>query len=100
MGASGLVTWRDFGPFLRRLRVQLGMTQEQLAANLSCNRIHVYRLECGHRHPSRVLLRLIAQTCAFDATAANTLKVFEFMAEHHCDEVEAELASLLTSTVH
>jgi transcriptional regulator with XRE-family HTH domain len=67
-----------------------GLSQERLALQLGCHRIHVYRLEHGSRHPSRVLLRALRHTPLLNLAAADYdwLGHFELLLEYHCDAIE------------
>jgi transcriptional regulator with XRE-family HTH domain len=84
------VTWEDFGPFLRRLRVLHGLSQARLAQHLGCHRIHIYRLEHGSRHPSKVLLRALRHTPTLTPTSADCERLghFELLLEYRCAAVE------------
>jgi DNA-binding XRE family transcriptional regulator len=46
---------RDFASCLRMARKQEHLSQEDLADRIGCSRIHLSRLENGHRFPSRIL---------------------------------------------
>lgn len=51
-----------FGPVLRKLRIEAGLTQEELAARLDYNSSgYVSRLEIGEKKPSVELLFAIAK---------------------------------------
>lgn len=83
------VSWRDFGPFLKRLRMRRGISQETLAERLACHRTHIWRLEHGRHHPSRMFLRsleLICEPLTEEETAA--LRVFDQLHEYRMDEAE------------
>jgi transcriptional regulator with XRE-family HTH domain len=84
------VTWEDFGPCLRQLRTRHGLSQERLALQLGCHRIHIYRLEHGARHPSRVLLRALRHTPLLMLTSADCERLgqFELLLEYHCGAIE------------
>ena len=92
MRPTARVTWRDFGPFIRHVRESQGISQEQLGQRLGCGRIHVYRLEHGHRHPSRVLLRLLRQLYIFQPPDAELLDAFELLLESNCDAIDTDVA--------
>ncbi|HEX8731158.1 MAG TPA: helix-turn-helix transcriptional regulator [Ktedonobacterales bacterium] len=82
------VTWRDFGPFLQRVRRRRGISQETLATSLACHRTYIWRLEHGRNHPSRMFLRGLALTYALSAEEAAALAVFAQLREYRLDETE------------
>lgn len=92
MRPTARVTWRDFGPFIRHVRESQGISQEQLGQRLGCGRIHVYRLEHGHRHPSKVLLHLLRQLYNFQSPDSELLDAFELLLECDCDAIETDVA--------
>ena len=54
---------RPFGQVLRKLRVEAGLTQEELAARLDYNSSgYISRLELGEKKPSVELLFAIAKS--------------------------------------
>ncbi len=86
--ATTLVSWRDFGPFLQRVRRRRGVSQEKLAASLGCHRTYIWRLEHGRNHPSRIFLHNLALTYALSAEEAAMLAVFAQLREYGIDEAE------------
>jgi transcriptional regulator with XRE-family HTH domain len=83
-----LVSWRDFGPILQRMRRRRGISQEALAASLACHRTYIWRLEHGRNHPSRIFLHSLALTYALSAEEAAALAVFAQLREYRLDETE------------
>jgi transcriptional regulator with XRE-family HTH domain len=80
------ITRKDFGPFLRRLRTRQGLSQEKLAEIMGCNRIHIWRLEHGERHPSRVFLKSLSNLGLIrDAADQQLLRALEQVIEYHWD---------------
>lgn len=71
-----VVTWSDFGPFLKRLRMRRGISQQRLAAQLGCDRTYIWRLEHGRNHPSRIFLRSLGQTYALAIEEAAAVASF------------------------
>ena len=79
-------TWQDFGDLLRRTRTRRGISQEKLAEQLCCDRVYVWRLEKGARHPSRRFLRLLALSLGpFTLAEQEAFAAFEQMAARHWD---------------
>jgi predicted ATPase/transcriptional regulator with XRE-family HTH domain len=50
-----------FGEWLKLRRLELDLTQEQLAGRAICSVFTIRKMESGERHPSRQLARLLAQ---------------------------------------
>ena len=80
------ILWSDFGPFLKRLRVRLGISQERLAAQLGCDRTYIWRLEHGRNHPSRIFLHDLEQTIVLTAQEAAALERFVSMRAYSTGE--------------
>jgi transcriptional regulator with XRE-family HTH domain len=84
-----IVSWRDFGPFLQRLRRRRGISQETLAERLACHRTHIWRLEHGRHHPSRMFLRSLKLVCEpLTGEETTALRVFDQLREYRMDEAE------------
>ncbi len=83
----GRVTWMDFGRLLRQMRERAGLSQERLASLVGCDRTHIWRLEHGKRHPSRVLLRALARLMDPTPAERRMLVAFDQMLEHHDEEL-------------
>jgi transcriptional regulator with XRE-family HTH domain len=84
---SATISWRDFGPFLQRLRRRRGISQETLAERLACHRTHIWRLEHGRHHPSRMFLRSLELVCKpLTVEEAASLRVFDQLREYQMDE--------------
>lgn len=63
------ISWNSFGEWLCETRIQMKLSQTALANLLGCSRIHIWRLEKGERHPSKIFLRSLAyymQLVGFD----------------------------------
>ncbi len=75
-------TWRDFGPFLQRVRRRRGISQETLADSLGCHRTHIWRLEHGRNRPSRIFLHSLGLTCALTMEEVERLAAFEQLREY------------------
>jgi transcriptional regulator with XRE-family HTH domain len=73
------VTWEDFGAFLRHVRRRQGVSQDRLAAGLGCHRTYIWRLESGHRRPSRFFLRLLMRTYPLTTGEQRLLMEFEHL---------------------
>lgn len=84
------VSWSDFGPFLKRLRMRRGISQQRLAAQLDCDRTYIWRLEHGRNHPSRIFLRSLGQTCALAVEEAAALASFVSLRVYPLDELLAD----------
>lgn len=85
MVPSDEVSWRDFGPFLQRLRRRRGISQETLAERLACHRTHIWRLEHGRHHPSRMFLRALELTCTPTPEETAVLAIFASLCEYHLE---------------
>ncbi len=81
------ISWRDFGPFLQRLRRRRGLSQETLANRLGCHRTYVWRLEHGRNHPSRLLLHSLGLAYTLTAEEVALLSVFKRLREYQMDEL-------------
>lgn len=94
MSSTTRITWDDFGPFLRRIRKNHCISQEHLARHLGCHRVHIYRLEHGSRHPSKVLLRLLRHVPPLALTLADSqqLDLFELLLEYRCSALDVGTA--------
>jgi transcriptional regulator with XRE-family HTH domain len=90
------VTWEDFGPFLRRIREHQGVSQERLARHLGCHRVHIYRLEHGRRHPSKLLLRSLRHMPTLELSLEETdyLGLFELLLEYRCSALDIGAAPM------
>ena len=64
-----------FGPLLRKLRIEAGFSQEQLAAMCGMDRSAISLLERQKNHPSLASLVLISE--AFGMTAAELIRQIE-----------------------
>lgn len=65
-----------FGPVLRRLRQEKGLSQEELAERMGmASHAHLSRLESGHKQPSVEMLFRLAD--AFGLMAWEILKAME-----------------------
>lgn len=84
------VSWRDFGPFLKRLRLRRGISQETLAERLACHRTYIWRLEHGRHHPSRIFLRSLELACDLTPEEGATLRVFDQLHEYAIDALRRE----------
>jgi transcriptional regulator with XRE-family HTH domain len=85
------ITWKHFGPWLRRVRTRQGLSQERLAHLLDYDRIYLWRLEKGERlHPSRKFLTQLRRTLTLAPTDARILDQFIQMADSHCDHTEVD----------
>lgn len=82
-----MVSWKDFGPFLQRLRRRRGLSQERLAEALGCHRTYIWRLEHGQNHPSRIFLHNLRVSFALAAEEAARLASFGQLREFGSDEL-------------
>lgn len=80
--------WRDFGPFLQRVRRRRGISQATLAAHIGCGRTYIWRLEKGRNRPSRMLLNSLALAYPLTAEETVLLCVFRQMQAYGMDELE------------
>lgn len=64
-----------FGPILRKLRNDKGLSQHDLAAKLEISRSHIGRLETGEKQPSLAMLFRLA--AALDVPAATIIAAME-----------------------
>lgn len=88
--AVSSLSWRDFGPFLQRLRRRRSISQEALAERLACHRTHIWRLEHGRHHPSRIFLRSLELACTLTPEETAALRVFDQLHEYQMDELLRE----------
>ena len=79
------VSMSEFGPFLHSIRIRTGLSQERLADLLGCTRIHLWRLEHGHRRPGKQFLRLLPHACALLPHEHAKLKIFEELVVYHAE---------------
>jgi|YelNatPaOPRAMG01_1025707.scaffolds.fasta_scaffold397901_2 transcriptional regulator with XRE-family HTH domain len=82
------ITWQDFGGFLQGVRRQRGLSQATLAAVMEYDRIHIWRLEHGQRHPSRQFLHLLMDAITLTPAEMKQLAAFKQMLEYHCEVIE------------
>ncbi|MFI5277374.1 MAG: helix-turn-helix domain-containing protein [Ktedonobacterales bacterium] len=80
------ISWSDFGPFLKRLRMRRGLSQERLAERLGCDRTYIWRLEHSRNHPSRIFLHDLEQTIVLTAQEAAALARFMSLRAYSTDE--------------
>ena len=86
---SAPISWRDFGPFLQRLRRRRGISQETLAERLACHRTHIWRLEHGRHHPSRIFLHSLEKDCEpLTEEEKAALQVFDQLHDYRMEEGE------------
>jgi transcriptional regulator with XRE-family HTH domain len=52
---------KDFGERLKQRRIEYGLTQEELARRVTCNRTMILYIECGDKTPSLALTRRLAK---------------------------------------
>ena len=64
---------RSFGAEVRQRRQQLGLTREQLAHQVSCAAVTIYKIETNERRPSLQLARLLARALGWSASEAEAL---------------------------
>ncbi len=83
-------TRQNFGVFLQQVRRRRGVSQERLAELMDYNRIHIWRLEHGKRHPSKQFLRLLADTLTLTPAEAEQLTMFRQMILYRCEANESE----------
>lgn len=82
-----IATWKDFGPLLRSIRKARELSQDRLADALGCNRTHIWRLEHGQAHPSRMFLRSLELLWVLTPDETRALGVFKTLREYHLDSV-------------
>lgn len=85
MGKS--TTWQDFAAYIRCIREQRGLTQKQLAEQIGCSEMYVWKLEHGRRHPSKIILVLLRRDYLLDAEDIRLFNAFEMMREYQCDSI-------------
>jgi transcriptional regulator with XRE-family HTH domain len=85
------ISWDSFGEFLKTMRRRRGISQENLSRRLNCHRTYIYRLENGHRRPSRIFLRLLAETLTPSEHELEILGRFEYLREYHSDAIEQDV---------
>lgn len=56
----------DFGTLVKKQRLTLGLTQQQLAERVSCSLITIKKIEKGQRNPSDEMARLLAKELRID----------------------------------
>ena len=64
-----------FGPILRRLRKEVGISQEELGARVDVSRSHIGRFETGEKVPNLNMLFRLAE--ALNVEAWTVLKEME-----------------------
>jgi transcriptional regulator with XRE-family HTH domain len=85
----GKITWQDFGGFLQGVRRQRGLSQATLAAVMEYDRIHIWRLEHGQRHPSRQFLHLLMDAITLTPAETQRLAAFRQMILYRCGPAES-----------
>ena len=58
-----------FGPILRRLRNEIGISQEELGARVDVSRSHIGRFETGEKVPNLKMLFRLAEALNVEAWA-------------------------------
>jgi transcriptional regulator with XRE-family HTH domain len=93
-GVTEYISWSDFGSFLTKLRCRRGLSQEVFAAQVGCHRTHIWRLEHGRNHPSRMFLRNLRATYQLSSLEDSLLNGFQYL---HLYRLEtAALPTVLT----
>lgn len=85
-GAAEHIKWSDFGSYLAQLRLRRGLSQEGSAAQLGCHRTHIWRLEHGRNHPSRMFLRNLRATYQLTLSEDALLSGFEYLLLYRVEE--------------
>ena len=74
---SGMKKYPEFGPVLRRLRLERGLSQEELAERAGmASHAHISRLESGRKQPTLEMLFGLA-----DALKVEAWKIVKAMTE-------------------
>ncbi len=89
------VSWPEFGEYLQHLRRKRGLSQDGLAALMSCHRTHVWRLEHGQTKPSQIFLQsLVGILQHLEGQRAPTtdeirfLRGFKLLHMYHCESID------------
>lgn len=69
-------TQNTFGPWLKQRRKQLDLTQDELAALVSCSPVTIRKIEANQRRPSKQVAVALAQALQVDP-----LEIARFLAE-------------------
>lgn len=85
-----VVTWQDFADYLRAIRESRRLSQRGLAEQIGCTALHIWKLEHGQRHPSKMMLVLLRRNFLLRSEDALVFTAFEKMVEYRCDVVEME----------
>ena len=64
----------DIGTLLRKRRVQLGLSQTELAARLGMSRTHLSLIEHGHKLPHIKLVAALADALGIEIGIVGVLK--------------------------
>ena len=65
----------DFGAAVRRLRIRLGVSQEEFAGRVEIHRTYIGGIERGERNPTLTMIKRIA--AALNVSAAQLLREAE-----------------------
>lgn len=90
--SASRVSWRDFGPFLQRIRRRRGISQDKLAESLSCHRTYIWRLEHSRNNPSSIFLQSLGLTCSLTTEESAMLSAFKQLRVYQCDDRVKELS--------
>ena len=85
-----VVMWRDFAVCLHCVRERSGLTQKELAERIGCGQMHVWKLEHGSSHPSKLVLHALQHELTLEPAEVTLFAAFEQMAEYHCEQLELE----------
>lgn len=82
---------RHFGTTLKTLRTEAGVTQEELAESVDCDRTYPSLLERGLRTPTLTMLFRLADSLKVDAAMMVTMTR---------DRMQAKIPGVISITVH